>query len=200
MSSSFVGGTRLYALDPGDRGKCFIAALKHFARWPSLKVRTMTDDTLFAFTVGFVIVAVTGLVAYAMTLRFRRRELQHKEWMAAVEKGVPLPELNGLETSMGGSRAYLLKGLVWLACGVALMLFLSVWTSTGQPPSVETKVREAQQLRELGYTDEQVRDLVASAQRARPIFPIGLSMIGLVPAGIGVAYLVFHRLESRRSR
>jgi hypothetical protein len=159
----------------------------------------MRDDILFALTVGFVIVAVTGLVAYYMTLRFRRRELQHKEWMAAIEKGVPLPELDGLETSMGGSRAYLLKGMVWLACGVTLMLFLSVWTSTGQPPSVETKVREAQQLRELGYTDQQILGLTA-AQNARPIFPIGLSLIGLVPAGIGVAYLVFHRLESRRSR
>jgi hypothetical protein len=160
----------------------------------------MRDDILFALTVGFVIVAVTGLVAYFMTLRFRRRELQHKEWMAAIEKGVPLPELDGLETSMGGSRAYLLKGMVWLACGLTLMLFLSVWTSTGQPPSVETKVREAQQLRELGYTDQQIRGVVASNQRAHPIFPIGLSLIGLVPAGIGVAYLVFHRLESRRSR
>jgi hypothetical protein len=159
----------------------------------------MRDDTFFALTVGFAIVAITGLVAYFMTLRFRRRELQHKEWMAAIEKGVPLPALDALETSMGGSRAYLLKGLVWLACGVTLMLFLSVWTSTGQPPSVETKVREAQQLRELGYTDQQILGLTA-AQNARPIFPIGLSLIGLVPAGIGVAYLVFHRLESRRSR
>jgi hypothetical protein len=143
---------------------------------------------------------VTGLVAYFMTLRFRRRELQHKEWMAAIEKGVPLSELNGLETSMGGSRAYLLKGLVWFACGLALMLFLSVWTSTGQPPSLDTTVREAQQLRELGYTDQQIRGLTAPAQRARPIFPIGLSLIGLVPAGIGAAYLVFYRLEQRRAR
>lgn len=159
----------------------------------------MRDDILFALTVGFVIVAVTGLVAYFMTLRFRRRELQHREWMAAIEKGVPLPALDALETSMGGSRAYLLKGMVWLACGVTLMLFLSVWTSTGQPPSVETKVREAQQLRELGYTDQQIRGLTA-AQNARPIFPIGLSMIGLVPAGIGIAYLAFYRIEKQRSK
>ena len=159
----------------------------------------MRDDTFVALTVGFVIVAVTGLVAYFMTLRFRRRELQHKEWMAAIEKGVPLPALDALETSMGGSRTYLLRGMVWLACGLTLMLFLSVWTSTGQPPSVETKLREAQQLRELGYTDQQIRGL-AAVERPRPIFPIGLSLIGLVPAGIGVAYLVFHRLESRRSR
>ena len=157
----------------------------------------MTD--IIAFTAASVILAVTGLVAYFMTLRFRRRELQHKEWMAAIEKGVPLPELNGLETSMGGSRAYLLKGMVWLACGVTLMLFLSVWTSTGQPPSVETKVREAQQLRELGYTDQQILGMT-SAQNARPIFPIGLSMIGLVPAGIGIAYLAFYRIEKQRSK
>jgi len=176
-----------------------MAVLKHFTRRRSLKVRTMRDDILFALTLGSVIVAATGLVAYAMSLRFRRRELQHKEWMAAIEKGVPLPELNGLETSMGGSRAYLLKGMVWLACGVTLMLFLSVWTSTGQPPSVETKVREAQQLRELGYTEAQIRGLTET-RGARSIFPIGLSLIGLVPTGIGVAYLVFHRLESRRPR
>jgi hypothetical protein len=160
----------------------------------------MSDEALFALSLGSVLLAVTGLVAYFMTLRFRRRELQHREWMAAIEKGVPLPELNGLETSMGGSRAYLLKGLVWLACGVTLMLFLSVWTSTGQPPSLESKVREAQQLRELGYTEQQIRGLVAPTQRARPIFPIGLSLIGLVPTGIGAAYLVFYRLETRRTR
>ena len=159
----------------------------------------MRDDIFFALTVGLVIVAVTGLVAYFMTLRFRRRELQHKEWMAAIEKGVPMPALDALEMSMGGSRAYLLKGMVWLACGVTLMLFLSVWTSTGQPPSVETKVREAQQLRELGYTDQQILGLTA-AQNARPIFPIGLSMIGLVPAGIGIAYLAFYRIEKQRSK
>ena len=128
----------------------------------------MRDDILFALTVGFLIVATTGLVAYFMTLRFRRRELQHKEWMAAIEKGVPMPALDALETSMGGSRAYLLKGMVWLACGVTLMLFLSVWTSTGQPPSVETKVREAQQLRELGYTDQQILGMTArSSVRGR---------------------------------
>ena len=160
----------------------------------------MSDDTLFAFFFFTVIVAVTGLVAYFLRLRFRRRELQHKEWMAAIEKGVPLPELNGLETSMGASKAYLLKGLVWLACGVALMLFLSVWTSTGQPPSIETQVREGQRLRELGYTDQQIRAMVAPNPRARPIFPIGLSLIGLVPAGIGAAYLVFYRLEHKRPR
>ena len=160
----------------------------------------MREDEFFALSLGFAMLAITGLVAYGMALRFRRRELQHKEWMAAIEKGVPLPELNGLETSMGGSRAYLLKGLVWLACGVTLMLFLSVWTSTGQPPSIETKVREAQQLRELGYTDQQIRGLVMPDKPFRPIFPIGLSLIGLVPAGIGAAYLVFYRLESRRSR
>ena len=159
----------------------------------------MRDDTLVALMAGFVIVAAAGLVAYFMTLRFRRRELQHKEWMAAVEKGVPLPELDGLETSMGGFRAYLLKGLVWLACGVTLMLFLSVWTSTGQPPSVETTVREAQQLRELGLTDQQILGLTSS-QRTRRVFPIGLSMIGLVPAGIGVAYLAFYRIEKQRSK
>ncbi len=173
--------------------------MKHSSDRASLKVR-MTDDALFALTFGSVLLAVTGLVAYFMTLRFRRREMQHREWMAALEKGVPLPALNGLETSMGSSRAYLLKGLVWLACGVTLMLFLSVWTSTGQPPSIETQVRETQRLRELGYTDEQIRGLVAPTQRARPIFPIGLSLIGLVPTGIGVAYLVFYRIEQKRPR
>jgi hypothetical protein len=65
---------------------------------------------------------------------------------------------------------------------------------------VERRVRDAQELRTLGYTDEQIRGFVAASERPRPIFPIGLSLIGLVPTGIGVAYLVFHRLESRRSR
>jgi hypothetical protein len=134
-------------------------------------------------------------------LRFRRRELQHREWMAALEKGVPLPDLNALERGMGGPRTHLLRGLIWLACGVTLILFLwGVWATAPEQRPTDAYVRQARDLREGGYSAEEIRRILGAYPTARPTFPLGLSLIGLVPAGIGVAYLVFYRMEDRRPR
>ena len=161
----------------------------------------MSEDTLVVLNIWLIIVAVTGLAAWFFKLRFRRRELQHREWMAAIEKGVPLPELSGIEMGMDGPRTYLLKGLIWLACGVTLTLFLSgLWLTTTERQSMDARVRQAEQLRQLGYSSEEVRGMVAPTQRLGRGFPLGLSFVGLIPAGIGVAYLAFYRLEMRRSK
>ena len=124
----------------------------------------MSQDSIVVLNIGLIILALIGLLAWFLTLRFRRRELQHREWMAAIEKGMPLPELKGLETGMDGPRTYLLRGLVWLACGLTLMLFLSVWVQTTRG------------------------------------FPFGLAIIGIVPAGVGAAYILFYVLETNRSQ
>jgi hypothetical protein len=71
----------------------------------------------------FFVFSLCGrMFVYALYMRFRRRELQHKERMAAIEKGVTLPDLTDVET---GPRIYLLRGLIWLLSGIALSVFLS---------------------------------------------------------------------------
>ena len=163
----------------------------------------MSEGAAVALTFGFALFSVSALVLYVLKLRFRRRELQHQEWMAALEKGVPLPELNSLETSMGASRVYLLRGLIWLAIGLTLTLFLSaMWlTSSGDRESISTRARQERELVELGYSREEARRMLPPiGMTIKPSFPLGLSVIGLVPAGVGLAYLVFYRLETRRPR
>lgn len=162
----------------------------------------MSVDAAVAFGIGFVLLAVMVLVGWSLKLRHRRREIQHQEWMAALEKGVPLPDLRVLEAGMGGgARTYLLHGLIWLFCGLTLTVFLvGVWLTSNTAPSLDVQIRQA---RELGYTENQIREMTGMLRgqilvnQRGPGFPFGLCLVGLVPAGVGVAYLLFYRAETR---
>jgi hypothetical protein len=158
----------------------------------------------FAFILGVGITAVMALVGFSLRLRHRRRQIQHREWMAALEKGVPLPEVSRIEAGMDSARTYLLRGLIWFACGLTLTVFLvGVWMTSGNRPSLDEQIRQA---RDLGYTQEEIREMASDLRRralvraSEPGFPLGLTFVGIVPAGIGIAYLVFYRAESRRER
>jgi hypothetical protein len=161
----------------------------------------MSDDAMIAVLAGTLLIAFAATTAWSLALRFRRRELQHREWMAALEKGMPLPDLARLEGPMTAPRVYLLKGLVWLFAGAALSVFLIAfwWTSWDRPP-VASLVRDAQNLRELGYSQQEIRGLLPFDPGPRPDFPVGLCLLGLVPAGVGFAYLAFYRTELKGSR
>ena len=161
----------------------------------------MSEDAIIALLVLVLVLCIATTIAWSLTLRFRRRELLHREWMAALEKGMPLPDLAAFESTECGPRMYLLKGLVWLACGVTLSIFIgSLWLTTWERPPVSAQIRDAQALRELGYSTEEIRRMIPFQPQREPDFPVGLSLLGIVPAGVGVAYLVFYRGERSRSR
>ena len=162
----------------------------------------MSDVDTLVFGVMFV-AAAAALVAWALMLRFRRREILHREWMAALEKGVPLADLGRLANQIDSSRIYLLRGLIWLACGLTLTAFLvGVWLTTSQGLTLNEQIYQA---RELGYTQEEIDEMSkewrerALIRASRPGFPHGLTFVGIIPAGIGIAYLVFYASESRRA-
>jgi hypothetical protein len=143
---------------------------------------------------GLIFLAVVGLFVYGLYLRFRRRELQHKERMAAIEKGVALPDLTDIEA---GPRVYLLRGMIWVLSGIALSIFLLVASATTRfPKSVEQRVREANNIARLGGTAEQIQQ-AENDTGYQDRLPYAVSLIGLVPIGVGVAYLIFHRVETR---
>jgi hypothetical protein len=145
----------------------------------------------------FLWLASIGLIVYALYMRFRRRELQHKERMAAIEKGVALPDLTDIEA---GPRIYLLRGMIWLLGGIALSVFLLVISATTRfPKSAEERFREANTIQRWGATADQIQ---AAQNDTGPHerLPYAVSLIGLVPVGVGVAYLIFHRVETSRSR
>src|SRR5262245_61909826 len=145
----------------------------------------------------FVFFAVVGLFVYALYLRFRRRELQHKERMAAIEKGVALPDLTDIEA---GPRIYLLRGMIWLLSGIALSVCLLGLSATMRfPKSIDERFREANTIARLGGTAEQIQQ-AQNDTGSQDRLPYAVSLIGLVPVGVGVAYLIFHRVETTRSR
>jgi hypothetical protein len=160
-------------------------------------MRGGADPAAFVL-VTFAVLSVV-VILWALTLRFRRRELQHKERMAAIEKGAPLPDLTDVDqTASWTPRVYLLRGMMWLFSGIGLMLFLgAVSVSASRIRSVEDRIYAAQRLKERGGTDEQVR-AVQNDMTPRDNLPPGFSLIALVPIGVGLAYLLSYRVESKR--
>ena len=141
--------------------------------------------------------AVAALVVYALYLRFRRRELQHRERMAAIEKGVALPDLTDIAT---GPRMYLLRGMIWLLSGLALSVCLLVFSATMQfPKSTRERFEEANDIARWGGTAEQIQ-AARNDTGPRQQLPYAVSLIGLVPVAVGAAYLIFYRFETTRPR
>jgi len=101
-------------------------------------------------------------IVYAVVDYKRRRDIveaNHKERLAAIERGMELPPLpESFYQSIKPARrsSYLLPGLVWLFVGVGIFLALGA------------------------IAGEDVRYL------------------GLVPAGVGLAYLIYYFVEGRK--
>ena len=154
----------------------------------------MNSEDLITFLVVFLAVVVFG---YALYLRFRRRELQHKERMAAIEKGVALPDLTDIEAS---TRIYLLRGMIWLLSGLAVSVCLLVFSATMHfPKSTRERFEEASDIARWGGTAEQIQR-AQNDTGPRQQLPYAVSLIGLVPVAVGAAYLIFYRVETTRPR
>ena len=130
-------------------------------------------------------------------LRYRKQLLMHQERMAALEKGAelpPIPPEGGLYTP----RVYLLRGLIWLFSGIGLTVFLLALVNTAvEPVPLSQRLYEAQHLRQMGAPEDQVKQMIDSRETSRRI-PIGLPLIGLVPIGVGFAYLIFYFGERKQ--
>lgn len=69
------------------------------------------------------IVAAAVILIVALRLRGKRRELLHRERLAAIEKGIEIPEALLAESDTLSPNACLLRGLIWLLAGVAVIAF-----------------------------------------------------------------------------
>jgi hypothetical protein len=82
---------------------------------------------------GLIVVALAGaLVAYLYfkhVERRRRLEIIHQERVAAMDKGIPLPELPldpTKDSSPVDPRAPLMHGLIWVSLGAGGMIALAL--------------------------------------------------------------------------
>jgi uncharacterized protein DUF6249 len=148
-----------------------------------------------------MVAAAAGIIISSLSFRYKRQELRHKERMTALEKGAQLPEEPPENTSVPWSpRVYLLRGLVWLFSGIGLGIFLlGLSVSIGnRPQTYEDRLWRANQLRREGVPEEQLKEFLNSKEPVKREFPEGVSLIGLIPIGVGLAYIIYYRGEERR--
>jgi alkylhydroperoxidase/carboxymuconolactone decarboxylase family protein YurZ len=146
-------------------------------------------------TILMVLVFACVTVFVSLAYRYHVREMEHKQMLAAIEKGVdpPVPQ-----SAPWTPRTYLLHGMIWLFAGLASFIALSAIAATSRRPiPVEVTVRAATEARERGATPEEIQMLLHTPREEEGI-PMGLGFLGLIPVGVGLAYLIFYRVESRK--
>lgn len=143
--------------------------------------------TVFTFTA-----VVFGL---ALTFRYRNREMEHRQKLAAIEKGADLPVS---QSAPWTPRTYLLHGMIWLFVGIASFLALAAIAVTSRKEQpMESRLAAVNDARFRGATPEELQ-LLLNAPRNEEGLPIGLCLLGLIPIGVGLAYLIFYRVEGRK--
>jgi hypothetical protein len=123
----------------------------------------MTADVIGVFIpIVAIIMSLSIPIVFAIVDYRRRRDIveaNHKERLAAIERGMELPALpESFYQSIKPARrsSYLLPGLVWLFVGIGI--FVALGAIAGD----------------------------------------GVRMLGLIPAGVGLALLVYHFVEGRK--
>ena len=147
-------------------------------------------------TFALIITLATILIMAAMASRYKQRELQHRERMAAVEKGVALPAEPATQPEPFHPRTYLLRGLMWLFIGIAISISFAGLAMLGehQEPAW-VRVNEATHAKERGANDAEIVQIMNDKHMDGPNPAIGL--LGLIPIGVGLAYLITYRTARR---
>lgn len=147
----------------------------------------------------FLSVAVLVLILVALYLRYRNLQLFHQERMVAIEKGTPVPV--GHVLAPWSPRLYLLRGLLWSFAGVALTISLiGIAVSTHRQESAESVLWRANNMvRNLNISLEEAKKIAEKDARQNGM-PTSLCLLGLIPIGVGMAYLVFYYTGDKRQQ
>jgi len=157
----------------------------------------MKPDVAPFVMLGFAVVffAFLSLIIY---LRHHKEMSRHQERLLALEKGIPFPPAETRPAAF--PRAYLLRGLQWFCVGLAISLaLLAIASSDRRPMSLENRLGEAQLLKARGASDDEVREYLKSSVDEMDGMPYAAASVGLVPMGVGLAYLIFYRKETERA-
>jgi hypothetical protein len=146
---------------------------------------------------GFVVVFF-GFLALMIYLRHRKEMLRHQERLLALEKGIPVPPAETRPAAF--PRIYLLRGLQWFFVGLAIsLMLLAIASSDRRPIPLSARLSNAQTLKNQGASEEQVREYMKSAEGEMDGMSYAAASVGLVPMGVGLAYLLFYRKETERA-
>jgi len=140
-----------------------------------------------------ILIAVLALILVVLYLRYRNLQMYHRERMAALEKGTAVPV--GHTLAPWSARVYLLRGLLWSFAGAALIAcLLGIAGSTHRPESIQATMWRAKSLSDtLNISAEEARKMAETERDTRPSgMPFSVALLGLIPLGVGLAYLVFY--------
>jgi hypothetical protein len=159
-----------------------------------------------SFQFGLICVVVFAglcIIFFALLFRHHKMQLAHAERMAALEKGIAIP--TGQTAAPWSPRVYLLRGLIWSVVGATLTLamFLAAVSTPRHrhdPQWIAFQARTLSQNLEIPI-DEARKMAEKDAQRAEEETgaPVALAAFGLIPLGVGLAYLVFYRAEASKA-
>ena len=152
--------------------------------------------------IAFMVLSAAAIIIWSLILRYKRQEMRHKERMTAIEKGAQLPEEPPERPRVPWSpRVYLLRGLVWLFAGIGLSVFLFGLSLTigSRTQTYEDRLWRANNLRREGVPEDQIKDLLGRNEPTRREFPEGVALIGLIPIGVGLAYIIYYRGEEQKA-
>jgi len=111
---------------------------------------------------ALIVVALLAYLGFRQWLRQQRRNMIHRERLAAIEKGVELPPLEQevQHSSWNVQRILLLAGLTWIALGISAFVVLTA--------------------------------LLSNPTGAAKDIPQGMQWIGVAPAAVGIAHLIVY--------
>jgi hypothetical protein len=153
---------------------------------------------IFSFVIAFISSALAVIIV-RLILRHRGEQMLHQERLAALEKGVNVPLSAPLPAT---SRVYLLRGLMWTLSSAGLIVCLLGFALSDQNRS-ESAANMAWRARDLSQSlgiSLQDAQRIVEKDRTRRGMPLGVALMGLVPLGVGIAYLAFYKAEQSRVR
>jgi hypothetical protein len=148
-----------------------------------------------------MMLSAAAIIIGSLVLRFKRQQLRHQERMAAIEKGAELPlERAERPAPPWSPRVYLLRGLIWLFTGIGVGVFLLgiSLSAGGHQTTLGDRLWQAQNLRHQGATEDEIKQFMSSKEPIHKEFPEGFALIGLIPMGVGLAYILYYRGEDKR--
>jgi len=89
-------------------------------------------------------------------------------------------------------------GMIWLFAGLASFVALTGIARTSRHVvSIEARIAAVNDARFRGATPAEL-EMILNAPRGEEGIPMGIGFLGFIPIGVGLAYLIFYRVESKK--
>ena len=138
---------------------------------PSLDIAGINGQEGESMDLALIIVALIAFVGLQLWLQHQRRMMIHKERLAAIEKGIELPQVEeeAKRSNWNVQRFLLLAGLCWISIGIGLYVVIGALLDQKGP------------------------------ENHLP-FPPGFQWVGVGPFAIGISHLIVYLVGKSKGK